>query len=105
MDSYFAFGYITKDLSIYKSIKKLQPAHYLLLSFNNKVSIEIKRYWEIKFNPDYSKTENQWAEEIEASFSEAVKLHMISDVPLGAFLSGEIDSSSVVAVMAKHSYP
>lgn len=103
LDSYFAFGYITNDLSIYKSIKKLQPAHYLLLSFNNKVSIEIKRYWEIQFEPDYSKTENQWAEEIEASLSEAVKLHMISDVPLGAFLSGGIDSSSVVAMMAKNS--
>jgi asparagine synthase (glutamine-hydrolysing) len=103
LDSYFAYGYITSDLSIYKNIKKLQPAHYLLLSFNNKISVEIKRYWEIVFKPDYSKTENQWAEEIEDSLSEAVKLHMISDVPLGAFLSGGIDSSSVVAMMAKHS--
>jgi asparagine synthase (glutamine-hydrolysing) len=103
LDSYFAFGYITSDLSIYKKIKKLQPAHYLLLSFNDKVTLEIKRYWEIRFEPDYSKTENQWSEEIESALSETVKLHMISDVPLGAFLSGGIDSSSVVAMMAKHS--
>ena len=103
LDSYFAFGYITSDLSIYKNIKKLQPAHYLLLSLKDKPVIEINRYWEIHFDPDYSKSENRWKEEIQACFSETVKLHMISDVPLGAFLSGGIDSSSVVAMMAKNS--
>jgi|WetSurMetagenome_2_1015567.scaffolds.fasta_scaffold08838_3 asparagine synthase (glutamine-hydrolysing) len=103
LDSYFAFGYISSDLSIYKSIRKLQPGHYLLLSFKDKASIDIKRYWEIQFEPDHSKTNNQWIEEIENCLSETVKLHMISDVPLGAFLSGGIDSSSVVAMMAKNS--
>lgn len=103
LDSYFAFGYITSDLSIYSKIKKLQPGNYLLLSFNREVKMEVKQYWEIKFEPDYFKTESQWVEEIEACFSETVKLHMISDVPLGAFLSGGIDSSSVVAMMAKNS--
>ena len=103
LDSYLAFGYITSDLSVYENIKKLQPAHYLLLSFNDNKSIQINKYWEINFEPDYSKTENQWKEELEACFSETVKLHMISDVPLGAFLSGGIDSSSVVAMMAKNS--
>lgn len=103
LDSYFTFGYITSDLSIFKEIKKLQPAHYLLLSIREKVKLEIRRYWEIKFDADYSKTENQWMEEIEYALSESVKLHMVSDVPLGAFLSGGIDSSSVVAMMAKNS--
>ncbi|MEP6597561.1 MAG: asparagine synthase (glutamine-hydrolyzing) [Ginsengibacter sp.] len=103
LDSYFAFGYVTSDLSIYKNIKKLQPAHYLLLSFKDKINLEIKKYWEIRFEPNYSKTENQWSEEIRSVLSETVKLHMISDVPLGAFLSGGIDSSSVVAMMAQNS--
>ena len=103
LDSYFAFGYITSDLSIYKNIKKLQPGHYLVLSFNGKVTVETKRYWEVCFDPDYSKTEGQWSQELEACLSETVKLHMISDVPLGAFLSGGIDSSSVVAMMARNS--
>ena len=103
LDSYFAFSYITSNLSIYKHISKLQPAHYLLLSFNEKVTFETKRYWEINFEPDYSKTETQWSNEIESTLSETVKLHMISDVPLGAFLSGGIDSSSVVTMMAKNS--
>ena len=103
LNSYFAFGYMTGDLSIYKNIKKLEPGHYLLLSFKEKVTIEIKKYWEIHFEPDYSKTEKQWTEEIVACLTEAVKIHMISDVPLGAFLSGGIDSSSVVAMMALNS--
>ena len=103
LNSYFAFGYITSDLAIYAKIKKLQPAHYLVLSFKDKAEIKINRYWNIRFEPDYSKSEKTWIEEINASLSESVKLHMISDVPLGAFLSGGIDSSSVVAAMTKNS--
>ena len=103
LDSYFAFGYITSDLSIYKNIRKLQPSHFMILSFKDKLSIEINKYWEINFNPDYSKSEKQWVEEIEDCLSETIKLHMIADVPLGAFLSGGVDSSSVVAMMAKNS--
>lgn len=103
LHSYFAYGYITGNLSIFEKIKKLPPAHYLLLSLGDKVQFEIKRYWQVAFEPDFSKTESQWCEEIEAGFSEAVRMHMISDVPLGAFLSGGIDSTSVVAMMAQHS--
>ena len=103
INSFFAFGYITSDMSIYANIKKLQPAHYLLLSFNKKPQIEIKKYWDINFEPDYLKTENQWMEEIDAALSESIKYHMISDVPIGAYLSGGIDSSSVVAMMSKNS--
>ena len=103
IDSYFAFGYISGDLSIHKQIKKLQPAHYLQVSLKGKPKIKITRYWDIHFETDYTKTENQWKEELEECFSETVKMHMLSDVPLGAFLSGGIDSSSVVAMMAKNS--
>lgn len=103
IDSYFAFGYITSDLSIYKEIKKLQPAHYILLSLNDNASFKIESYWNIKFEPDFSKNEMQWEEEIQNCLSETVKMHMISDVPLGAFLSGGIDSGSVVSMMAKNS--
>jgi asparagine synthase (glutamine-hydrolysing) len=104
LDFYFAIGYVTGDLSIYRNIKKLRPAHFFLLSFkNNKASLVINKYWDINFDPDYSKSEKQWIEEIDACLTETVKLHMISDVPLGAFLSGGIDSSSVVAMMAKNS--
>lgn len=103
LDSYLAFSYITGDLSVYKSIKKLLPGHYLLLSFRHEPSVQIRKYWHIEFEPDHSKSENYWIDEINNCLSETVKLHMISDVPLGAFLSGGIDSSAIVSCMAKNS--
>lgn len=102
MDSYFTYGYITSDHSIYKSINKLPPAHYLLYDHSNQ-NITINKYWDIQIEPDYSKNESYWKERLSEVFSEAVKIRLMSDVPLGAFLSGGIDSSSVVAMMATHS--
>lgn len=104
LDSYFTYQYITDDLSIYGSIKKLRPAHTLEISLAKDVpEIKFNRYWDIRFEPDESRPETQWCEELDAVLSEAVRMRMISDVPLGAFLSGGIDSSSVVALMARHS--
>lgn len=103
LDSYFAFGHISGELSVYKSVRKLLPGHSLSISLNGSPTVETYKYWEIHFEPDYSKSENHWMQEIENSLSETVKMHMISDVPLGAFLSGGIDSSAVVAMMAKNS--
>jgi asparagine synthase (glutamine-hydrolysing) len=103
LDSYFAFSYISGNLSVYESVRKLFPGHYMLITFNGKPDIQIRRYWDIKFEPDYSKTEEYWTEEIENCLNETVKMHMISDVPLGAFLSGGIDSSAIVSFMARNS--
>lgn len=103
VDSYFAYGYITSELTIFENIKQLYPGHTISVTLKDKPQISINKYWEVQFEPDYSKTENQWIEEIDHTLSETVKLHMISDVPLGAFLSGGIDSSSVVALMSKFS--
>ncbi|HEX2921276.1 MAG TPA: asparagine synthase-related protein [Bacteroidales bacterium] len=103
LDSYFAFGHISGDMSVYKNVKKLLPGHYLIVSFSENYSISSHKYWEVNFEPDHSKTEKYWMEEIKNCLIETIKLHMISDVPLGAFLSGGIDSSSVVAMMAKNS--
>jgi asparagine synthase (glutamine-hydrolysing) len=100
IDSYFAFGYITSDLSVFKKIKKLQPGCFVTISLNSNQRIKLERYWKIDITGNYLKTESQWIDEIENCLSETVKLHMISDVPLGAFLSGGIDSSSVVAMMS-----
>ncbi|MGE5420375.1 MAG: asparagine synthase (glutamine-hydrolyzing) [Chloroflexota bacterium] len=103
LDSYFAFGHISGDLSVYKSVRKLLPGYCLSVSMGDKVIVKTQKYWEISFEPDFSRSENYWMQEIENSLSETVKMHMMADVPLGAFLSGGIDSSAVVAMMAKNS--
>ena len=100
LDSYFTYGYITGDLSVFQHIRKLPPAHTLTLEGS---AIRIDRYWRVEFRPDYGRTETEWAEAIDECLSDTVRRHMISDVPLGAFLSGGIDSSSVVQAMARQS--
>jgi len=102
IDSFFAYGYITSDYSIYNEINKLQPGTYLELDLN-KWKITKTKYWDVEYSVDYTKSENEWIELLEAKFKETVKLHMVSDVPIGSFLSGGIDSSAVTAFMAQSS--
>ena len=85
--------------SIIEGVHKLEPAHILIASPGKIPRIE--RYWEVRFEPDYSRSEEEYAEELRERLEESVTLHLESDVPLGAFLSGGIDSSSVVATMAR----
>jgi len=84
---------------MFKGIKKLQPAHYLLYQKGN---IEIKRYWQLDFSKKTVLDEKECAAQVLVHLEEAVKVRLISDVPLGAFLSGGIDSSAVVAMMARN---
>lgn len=99
LDHYMAFGYTPTEKTIYEGIMKLPPGHSL--TFREGGALQIKRYWDISFEPDYSVSENEWEERIVAKLKESVRLRLISDVPLGAFLSGGIDSSSVVALMSE----
>jgi asparagine synthase (glutamine-hydrolysing) len=85
--------------SIVEGIRKLEPGHLLTASPGKEPRIE--RYWEARFEPDYSRSEEDYAEELRERIEESVALHLASDVPLGAFLSGGIDSSAVVAAMAR----
>lgn len=96
---YLGCGYVPDPESMFKGIKKLPPAHILTW---RQGEFTVKRYWDISYQPDYSKTEQQWLDETEVLLEEAVKIRLMSDVPLGAFLSGGIDSSLVVALMARN---
>ncbi|MDH5570144.1 MAG: asparagine synthase (glutamine-hydrolyzing) [Gammaproteobacteria bacterium] len=96
--SYFTFSYIPAPMTIYKHIRKLLPGHTLQWS-NGKV--EIKKYWDIHFIPDRTKNEKAFIEEFMDIFSDSVQGHLISDVPIGAFLSGGVDSSAIVAFMSQ----
>ncbi|MBM9616710.1 asparagine synthase (glutamine-hydrolyzing) [Desulfobulbus rhabdoformis] len=96
---YLGCGYVPDPATMFKGINKLPPAHTLTW---HEGKFTVNRYWNIEYRPDYSKTEQQWLAETEALLDEAVKIRMMSDVPLGAFLSGGIDSSLVVALMARN---
>jgi asparagine synthase (glutamine-hydrolysing) len=87
------------DESIVAGVHKLPPGHYLTASPAS--GIQVKQYWDLRFEPDYSKSERDFIELLRAHICESVKMRMISEVPLGAFLSGGVDSSSVVAMMAR----
>lgn len=100
LDAYLTYGYTVGADTVFQKIKKLRQGCYLRLPINKFGSIEIKKYWNIKFEPDYSHSEKYWCERLQTSFKESVKAHLISDVPLGAFLSGGVDSGSIVALMS-----
>ncbi|HEY8131147.1 MAG TPA: asparagine synthase (glutamine-hydrolyzing) [Thermoanaerobaculia bacterium] len=86
--------------SIIRGIHKLEPAHVLTIGPNT--SMHLSRYWDVQFEPNRQATEQELVEELREKVDECVRIHMISDVPVGAFLSGGIDSSSVVAHMVRH---
>jgi asparagine synthase (glutamine-hydrolysing) len=100
IDEYLWLGYIPAPKSIYKDVFKLPPAHRMTVSFSGEI-LDLSRYWEMEFRPDYTKTKQDWLAELDYVLEESVKAHLISDVPFGAFLSGGLDSSAVVTYMAK----
>jgi asparagine synthase (glutamine-hydrolysing) len=99
---YLTFNYVPAPLSIYQGIKKLLPGHYLLWENGN---YSTQQYWDIPSNDSKSSTYDfqQHSKQLRQTFEDAVKIRMIADVPLGAFLSGGMDSSIIVALMARNS--
>jgi asparagine synthase (glutamine-hydrolysing) len=85
--------------SLVEGVHKLEPGHILTLERGRQPVVE--SYWDISFQPDYSHDEMYFVERLRELLTESVRLRLVSDVPLGAFLSGGIDSSSVVASMAQ----
>lgn len=96
LEDFLAFGMVQGPRSIFQDVRKLQPAHVVTLSAGH-LSAEPKRYWQLRFEQDPRWTEQQWIDLVREKVDEAVRLHMIADVPVGAFLSGGVDSSLVVA--------
>lgn len=100
LNDYFLYLYIPSPKTIYKNIYKLPPAHYMICSREGIRAIQ--EYWDISFaHVEEGKDEEYFCEKLIEQFQEAVKIRLMSDVPLGAFLSGGVDSSGVVAMMAK----
>lgn len=102
---YLTYQYVPTPDTVFEGIKKLPPAHYLL--YDRDGSLRIERYWRLHFNSnhDTNLSVQELRDGIQAELEESVKLRLISDVPLGAFLSGGVDSSLIVGIMAKLSGP
>ena len=99
IEEFFAYGYIPDPRSIYVGVRKLAPAHSLLVR-RGAPPPEPRSYWDVRFVDGVSARSEEVEEELIARLRESVRMRMIADVPLGAFLSGGVDSSGVVAMMA-----
>ena len=102
VEEYFSLGYVPEPHTIYKNVMKLEPGHTLLIDLNSG-NIKNEQYWNVKFNNGYSGSFADATRELDKRVEEAVKIRMRADVPLGAFLSGGVDSSAVVSNMARNS--
>src|SRR5262249_29512026 len=98
VDAYLALQYVPGPRSIYKDVLKLPPGH-VLVAEDGRVSL--RRYWDLAFTGQGDPTrEQEYLEQLDALVNESVRMRLVSDVPLGAFLSGGIDSSAVTAAMS-----
>jgi asparagine synthase (glutamine-hydrolysing) len=101
IDEYLSWGYVPAPRTAFQGVFKLPPAHWLSVDLTPEGPVQrVERYWALAYEPKQSLTETEACEALRAKLTEAVRLRMISDVPLGAFLSGGIDSSIVVGLMA-----
>jgi len=97
---YLSFICVPAPLTAYRAIRKLEPGHWLLWKDGE---VKIERYWQLDFSKKLKITEQEAGERVVDLLRDAVKVRLMSEVPLGAFLSGGIDSSAVVALMAEES--
>jgi asparagine synthase (glutamine-hydrolysing) len=98
LDHYLAFLYTPRDASIFENVRKLPPGHFLKWQDGRT---EVQRYWQVPAEETFHGSEDEAVEGLTRVLQEAVASHMVSDVPLGAFLSGGVDSSAVVGMMSR----
>ncbi|HTD88789.1 MAG TPA: asparagine synthase (glutamine-hydrolyzing), partial [Candidatus Binatia bacterium] len=103
LDAYLTFGYVPDPLTIFRGVHKLPPGHIATLK---QGQITVRRYWDFPYDEPQTNPiadEEEAIAELQALLDESVRVRMIADVPLGAFLSGGVDSSTVVGLMARNS--
>jgi asparagine synthase (glutamine-hydrolysing) len=100
IEEYFNFGYVPDPKTIYADVRKLEPGSYLCVRRGARQLVPV-RYWDVPLTGERvpAAPRARWEEELRSRLKEAVRKRLISDVPLGSFLSGGIDSSAVVAMM------
>jgi asparagine synthase (glutamine-hydrolysing) len=98
LDDYFSFGTVQAPRTVFHGIGQLPPAHYLVWE---RGQVRICEYWDVPLGGALPRTERETLERLDAMLTDAVRVRLVSDVPLGAFLSGGVDSSAVVEAMAR----
>ncbi len=100
IDDYLQLLYIPAPRTAFRQIHKLRPGHTLTVTLDGNVGQQ-QAFWRPEFKPDYSRSEDQWVEALDEVMRESVQSHLVSDVPFGAFLSGGLDSSAIIAYMSQ----
>lgn len=100
VDGFFTYGYVPDPLTIFSTVKKMPAAHTMVVR-RGQTTLTPKAYWDVSFAHRHKGSEAELAEELTRRVRECVKIRLTSEVPLGAFLSGGVDSSAVVAMMAE----
>jgi asparagine synthase (glutamine-hydrolysing) len=95
---YMTYDYVPAPRSIFESVRKLPAGHVLVCE---KGEVSVRRYWSLRYEEDSETSEEEFLEKVEAKLQEAIRIRLMSEVPLGAFLSGGIDSSLIVALMSE----
>jgi asparagine synthase (glutamine-hydrolysing) len=103
LDDYLSYGYGLHPKTAFQAIRILPAAHLLTARAGDPSSVQVQRYWSPPAPEPHSLSEEEWVDALQRKLAESVRLHMRSDVPYGAFLSGGLDSSTIVALMAEQS--
>ena len=98
LSAYLTYQYVPAPMSAFEGVHKLPPAHYLLVEDGR---VTVRRYWKLSYGTKRNITEAEAVDELRSRLREAVRIRLVSDVPLGAFLSGGIDSGAIVALMSE----
>lgn len=98
INTYLTFGYVPEEETLFEGIRKLLPGYCLWITSKGIKSIQ---YWDLKYAPNFRRSPRETAEQLRELLLDAVRIHMRSDVPVGVFLSGGLDSSSTVALLTE----
>ena len=104
LPEFLAFGYLSGEETMFRGIRKLMPGHTMKVEVTpeRKLAMSQKRYWDVPApSPNAVRDEREWIEECRRRVEETVRMRLMSDVPLGMFLSGGIDSSTIAALMKR----
>jgi asparagine synthase (glutamine-hydrolysing) len=103
LPEYLAFGYISEERTLFSGIRRLMPGHHLTLDLSgSRPNLSIHQYWDVpESKPDLSVTDADWIADCRRRVEETIRMRLMSDVPLGMFLSGGVDSSTIAALMKR----